>query len=436
MTDKNQKLYKEAIKIIPNGTMLFSKKPELYLPGKWPTYYSRAKGAYLWDLEHKKYLDMYFGVGQNTLGYANKEVDSEVNRSNRMGNMSSLNSDQDVKLAKKLIKIHPWAGFARFAKSGGEANAVSIRYARAISGKDKIAICGYHGWHDWYLAANLKSKRRLNDHHIKELNVDGVPKVLKNTVFPFKMNDFKDLKKIKKIQGLGVIKMEVYREKKPNIKFLKEIRNFCNKKNIILIFDECTSGFRETYGAKHLSYKIYPDLLMLGKAMGNGYPITAVLGRKKFINKASNCFVSSTFWSEKSGAVAALKTLEIMRRDKTYLKIKKIGKRLKKIWAQLSIKYKLKIKIFGLDSIPGFQFLSKNHLAYKTFLTQEMLKAKILASNQIYVSIAHEEKHIKTYKNKLNNIFKSISEFEKKNIPINKFLDSEISEVGFKRYTG
>lgn len=435
MNDKNQKLYKEAVKIIPNGTMLFSKKPELYLPGKWPTYYSRARGAYVWDLENRRYLDMYFGVGQNTLGYANREVDIAVNKSNRNGNMSSLNSDQDVKLAKKLIKIHSWAGFARFAKSGGEANAVSIRYARAISGKDKIAICGYHGWHDWYLAANLKSKKKLNEHHIKELNVDGVPKALKNTVYPFKMNDFEDLKKIKKIKGLGVIKMEVYREKKPNIKFLKEIRKFCNKKKIVLIFDECTSGFRETYGAIHLDYKIYPDLLMLGKAMGNGYPITSVLGKKKFINKASNCFVSSTFWSEKSGAVAALKTIEIMERDKTYLKIKKIGKNIKKMWEQLSKKHKLKIKVFGLDSIPCFQFLYSNHLAYKTYLTQEMLKNNILATNQIYVSIAHKKNYLENYKNKLDLIFKSISNFEKKKISADNFLKSKISEVGFKRYT-
>ena len=435
MKDKNQKLYEEASKIIPNGTMLFSKKPEIYLPGKWPTYFLRAKKAYVWDLEKKRYLDMYFGVGQNTLGYANKEVDDVVNLSNRTGNMSSLNSYHDVELAKKLIKIHPWAGFARFAKTGGEANAVSIRYARAISGKDKIAICGYHGWHDWYLAANLKSKKKLNEHHIKELNVDGVPKALKNTVFPFRMNDFEDLKKIKKIKDLGVIKMEVYREKKPKIKFLKDIRKFCNKNNVVLIFDECTSGFRETYGGIHQNYGIYPDLLMLGKALGNGYPITSILGRKKFINAASNCFVSSTFWTEKSGAVAALKTIEIMRRDKTYLKIKKIGKDVKKIWEYLAKKHNLKIKIFGLDSIPCFQFLYNNHLAYKTYLTQEMLKHRILATTQIYISIAHEKNHLENYKNKLDIIFKSIAKFENSNSPMSYFLESKICEVGFKRYT-
>lgn len=435
MIDKNQKLYKQARKIIPNGTMLFSKKPEIYLPGKWPTYFSKAKKAHVWDLENNKYLDMYFGVGQNTLGYANKEVDESVIKSNRSGNMSSLNSYQEVYLAKKLINIHKWAGLTKFAKSGGEANSISIRFARAISGKDKIAICGYHGWHDWYLAANLKSKKKLNDHHIKELKVEGVPKVLRNTIFPFRMNNFEDFEKIKKINDLGAIKMEVYREKEPDIKFLRDIRKFCNKNKIILIFDECTSGFRESYGGIHLNYRVYPDLLVLGKAIGNGYPITAVLGKKKYLNKTSNCFISSTFWTEKSGSVAALKTLEIMKRDKTFIKIKKIGKNIKNIWSKLSKKHNLKIKIYGLDSIPCFQFLSKKHLIYKTYLTQEMLKNKILATNQVYVSISHNKTHLNRYKKILDTIFKSISNFEKNNTPTKNILKSKICEVGFKRYT-
>ena len=433
--DKNQELYKEAKKIIPNGTMLFSKKPEIYLPGKWPTYFSKAKNAYVWDLENRKYLDMYFGVGQNTLGYANGEVDNAVIKSNKTGNMSSLNSFQEVELAKKIIELHKWSGFIRFAKSGGEANSISIRLARAITNKDKIAICGYHGWHDWYLAANIKSSKNLNDHHIKGLKTDGVPKALKDTVHPFRMNNFEDLKKIKKIKNLAAIKMEVFREKVPDIKFLKEIRNFCNKNKIILIFDECTSGFRETYGGIHLNYKIYPDFIILGKALGNGYPLTAVLGKKKYLNKSSNCFISSTFWTEKSGAVAALKVLEIMKRDKTYIEIKKIGKNIKKLWENLSEKHNLKIKISGLDSIPSFQFISKNYLAYKTYLTQEMLKKKILASNQIYISIAHKDIHIKKYKIQLDKIFETISMCEDKKISINKILDTKICESGFKRLT-
>ena len=263
--DKNQKLYEQAKKLIPGGVMLFSKRPENHLPDKWPTYYKKAKGAYVWDLNNNKYLDMYFGVGQSVLGYANPYVDSAVNKSNRLGNITSLNSFYEVKLAKKLIEIHKWAGFAKFAKTGGEASAIGTRIARSINRNEKVAICGYHGWHDWYLAANLKSKKNLNSHLLEGLESIGVPKSLKNTISTFRMNSFIDLEKIKKIKKLAAIIMEVQREKEPNLKFLKEIRKFCNEKKIILIFDECTSGFRETFGGIHKNYKIIPDIALFWK---------------------------------------------------------------------------------------------------------------------------------------------------------------------------
>ena len=434
--DLNQKLYAEAKKIIPGGVMLFSKRPENHLPGKWPTYYKKAKGAFVWDLNNKKYLDMYFGVGQSVLGYANSSIDNKVNKSNNLGNISSLNSFYEVKLAKKLIQIHNWAGFAKFAKTGGEASAIATRIARSITGYEKVAICGYHGWHDWYLAANLKSKKNLNTHLLEGLESVGVPKSLKNTISSFRMNNFNDLKKIKKIKKLAAIIMEVQREKEPNINFLKEIRRYCNQKKIILIFDECTSGFRETYGGIHKNYNISPDVALFGKCLGNGYPITAILGKKKYLKKASKSFISSTFWTENSGFVAALKTLEIMKKKKTYKKTKIIGKRIKNIWKKLASKYSLPIKIYGLDSIPNFKFLSKDSAKYKTFITQEMLNNKILATNTIYISIAHKNEYIKKYQIILDKIFFKIKKCEENKLSINKILKSKVSTSDFNRLTG
>lgn len=433
--DKNQNLYKLAKKIIPGGVMLFSKRPENHLPGKWPTYFKKAKGIYVWDLNNTKYLDMYFGVGQSVLGYANSQIDNEVIKSNKSGNMSSLNCYQEVLLAKRLINIHPWSGFAKFAKTGGEASAIATRIARSINNKDKVAICGYHGWHDWYLAANIKSKNALNSHLLNGLESIGVPKALKNTIVSFRMNNFNDFNKIKKIKNLSSIVMEVQREKEPNIKFLKEIRNYCTKNKIILIFDECTSGFRETYGGIHLNYKIYPDLLVLGKALGNGYPITCVLGKKKYLKKASSSFISSTFWTEKSGIVAALKTLDIINKKKTFIKIKETGKKIKNIWKKISKKYKIPISVYGLDSIPCFKILLKDSRKYKTFITQEMLKKKILATNMIYVSTVHKSKHINHYQNILDKIFYKIQKCEQKKLFINKILKSNVSNADFNRLT-
>jgi glutamate-1-semialdehyde aminotransferase len=149
---KGQDLYSKAKKLIPGGTMLLSKRPEMFLPDNWPSYYSKTKGCDVWDLDGVKYCDMsIMGIGTNTLGYSHDEVDKAVIDTVQKGNMSTLNCPEEVYLAEKLIEMNPWADMVRFARSGGEANAIAIRIARAASGSDEVAICGYHGWHDWYL---------------------------------------------------------------------------------------------------------------------------------------------------------------------------------------------------------------------------------------------------------------------------------------------
>ena len=153
---KGQDLYKKAKKIIPGGSMLLSKRPEMFLPENWPSYYSKAKGCEVWDLDDNKYYDFAgMGVTACILGYADDDVDNAVKNAINNGSMNTLNSFEEVELAEKLIDIHPWAEMIRFARTGGEACAIVIRIARAASSKDHIAFCGYHGWHDWYLSANL-----------------------------------------------------------------------------------------------------------------------------------------------------------------------------------------------------------------------------------------------------------------------------------------
>ena len=246
---KGQNLYSRAKKIIPGGTMLLSKRPEMFLPDHWPSYFSKAKGCKVWDLDGTEYLDMsIMGIGTNSLGYGNEEIDSAVLNTIKKGNMSTLNCPEEVFLAEKLIEINPWADMVRFARSGGEANAIAVRIARAASARDNVAICGYHGWHDWYLSANHNNGDDLSGHLIQGLNPNGVPKNLKNSVFPFNYNDYDELLNIVEKNNIGVIKMEVIRNFEPNNNFLQKVRDLANKKNIVLIFDECSSGFRETFG--------------------------------------------------------------------------------------------------------------------------------------------------------------------------------------------
>ena len=244
----------------------------------------------------------------------------------------------------------------RFARSGGEANAIAIRLARASTKKKNIAFCGYHGWHDWYLAANIKSKKNLSEHLLKGLDVAGVPNILKKTIYPFRYNDFETLKKIVEEKKVGIIKMEVIRYDMPKNNFLKKVRALADKNNIILIFDECTTGFRQTYGGIHKMYGVNPDLLVLGKALGNGYAITTVLGKNKIMGNIKNTFISSTFWTERIGPTAALKTLEIMKKEKSWIKITKIGQKIMKKWKLLAKKHDLRIKVRGIPAFCSFIF--------------------------------------------------------------------------------
>ena len=309
---KGQKLWKKAKKIIPGGNQLLSKRSEMFLPNHWPSYYKKAKGCSIWDLDNKKYYDFAgMGVTSCVLGYADNFVDTRVNQAIKKGSMGTLNSFEEVRLAEKLIKIHPWAEMVKFAKTGGEACTVAVRIARAASGKDKIAFCGYHGWHDWYLSSNLKYKRNLDEQLLPGLSTLGIPKVFSGTSLPFNFNDIQSFRKVinQHKNKIGVVIMEPQRGEKPEKDFLKEIKSTCKKIGAVLIFDEITSGFHDNLGGKHLDLEINPDVAIFSKAMGNGYPIAAIIGKKNIMNVAQDTFLSSTMWTERIGFVAALATM-------------------------------------------------------------------------------------------------------------------------------
>ena len=431
---KGQKLYLKAKKLIPGGTMLLSKRPEMYLPDLWPAYFSRTKGCEVWDLDGNKFFDCStMSVGTNSLGYSNKEVDNSVQDVLKSGNMCTLNCPEEVLLAEKLVEINPWADMVRFARSGGEANAIAVRIARAASGKDNVAICGYHGWHDWYLAANHLNNDELSAHLIQGLNPLGVPKSLNGSIFPFNYNDYDYLEQIVNEKKIGVIKMEVVRNIKPKNNFLQKIRELASKKGIVLVFDECTSGFRENFGGIHKKYNVEPDMAMYGKTLGNGYAITAVVGKKSIMEAAQNTFISSTFWTERIGPSAALKTLEIMERERSWEQITSLGIYMIDKWKSVSKKYDINIDIYGLPSISSFKFLHPEHNKFKTFLTQEFLKKGYLATTSFYSSIAHNEAIIDDYSNILDEIFYKIKKCIKGLDNIQNLLEGDVSHVGFKR---
>ena len=431
---RGQQLYKKAKQLIPGGNMLLSKRPEMHLPEKWPAYFSKAKGCKVWDLDGREYIDMsIMGVGTNTLGYGHDEVDKAVTRTVSLGNMTTLNCPEEVMLAEKLIELNPWADMVRFARTGGEANSIAIRIARAASGKDNVAICGYHGWHDWYLSANHNQGDDLSTHLLSGLNPIGVPKNLKNSVFPFQYNNFDELSKLVDEHNIGTIKMEVERNFGPENNFLQKVRELANKKNIILIFDECTSAFRETFGGIHTKYNVKPDMAMYGKTLGNGYAITAVVGKKEIMEAAQNTFISSTFWTERIGPTAALKTLEVMNRIKSWEIISNIGNQVRNSWERVSKMHGLPIEIYGIPSLSSFSFQSENADYYKTYLAEAMLEKGFLAGTSFYSSIAHSENYILAYEKALEEVFHMLAKFENDEEDIKSYVQGPLIHKGFKR---
>lgn len=372
------------------------------------------------------------GIGTNLLGYGHPEVDAAVTATLTAGNMSTLNCPEEVWLAERLVDLHSWADMARFARSGGEANAIAIRIARAATGRETVAICGYHGWHDWYLATNLKNDSGLEEHLLPGLEPNGVPSSLAGTVQPFSFNRLDQLQEIASSYDLAAVKMEVQRSEPPEPGFLEGVRQLCDQLGIVLIFDECTSGFRETFGGLHKKYGVDPDMAMFGKALGNGYAITSIIGRRAVMEAAQTSFISSTFWTERIGPTAALKSLEVMEREISWKVITDTGLELRRRWQELADRHNLKIIHNGLPALTGFTFQNGKAMEYKTLITQEMLKKGYLAATSCYVSIAHTPDVIEAYLEALDEVFTLIAECEDGR-SVDQLLEGPVCHNGFKR---
>ena len=393
--------------LIPGGNCFFSKRPFLNSKNR-PIYYNKAKGCHIWDINNIKYLDMsLMGVGTNILGYSNKKINKSVISSINNSNVSSLNSPQEYILADNLIKLNKWADMAKFAKTGGEANSIAIRIARAASGKDKVAVCGYHGWHDWYLSCNLSNRRNLNNHLMKELNIKGVPRSLKNTTLSFEFNNPQSLLKVfDENKNIGTIKLEIKRDVNPNKEFIKTLKNIVKKHNLILIIDECTSGFRETKSGVHTKFNLSPDIAIYGKALGNGFPITAVVGKKEIMKNANESFISSTYWSENIGFTAANATLAEMSELKSWEYISELGTYLKSQLNQI-FKKKTQVKITGMKSILKLNYNANEDKRLNAFLNNYFLEKRILYSPIIFLSISHSKELINKYVDIFNDALNS-----------------------------
>jgi len=434
---KSQQTYEQAKKVIAGGTQLLSKRPEMFLPDLWPAYFEKAKGCALWDLDGNHYLDTaYMGVGANLLGFADDDVDNAVIDVIRKGINTTLNAPEEVELAELLLELHPWADMTRFTKTGGEAMAVAVRIARAATGKDKVLFCGYHGWHDWYISSNLADDKLGDGHLLPGLAPSGVPRDLLETSIPFTYNNTAEfLEKVDKYDGkLACVVIESVRNFEPEDGFFDTIQRVCREKGIVLILDEITAGFRMNIGGAHLRYNITPDIAVFGKAFSNGYPMAAVIGKKEVMEAAQGSFISSLFWTERTGPAAVLATIRKMQQIDSPSTIVRLGTELQAKWKSLAESAGLSIKVAGFPAISSFGFQHDNPLVLKTFLTQEMLKKGYLATTALYVSCAHDG-HLDGYYTALEEVFHQIGGFIQSGESVANHLQGPVCHSGFKRLT-
>lgn len=433
---KGQELYIKAKKIIPGGTQLLSKRPEMWLPEQWPAYYSKAKGCEVWDLDGKHYYDMsIMGVGANVLGYAFDEVDEAAKEAISSGGMCTLNAPEEVYLAEKLLALHPWADKVRYAKAGGEAMAMATRIARAYAKKDIVLVCGYHGWHDWYLSANLVKGDPLADVHLQGLAPLGVPQGLAGSNLIFHYNDIDEFKSlVEENRGnIAAVIMEPIRNDYPQDDFLGKIREITRQEGIVLVFDEITAGFRLCPGGSHKVLGVEPDMAVFAKGMTNGYPVSAIIGRDEVMQAAQETFISSTFWTERIALAAAVKSMECYEKYNVTAHQEYVGSRVREIWQETSNKYNVKIHVFGILPLIHFGFEYENPLAYKTYFTQEMLAEGFLAANGVYASLAHTDDVLEKYNNACDKVFGKMGEIVKSGRVIQDFLNGPVCHSGFAR---
>ena len=436
----SQDLYTHAKKVIPGGVQLLSKRPEMFAPDQWPNYAVKAKGCELWDLDGNKYIDMTTnGIGACLLGYADPDVSAAAIKRIENGCMTSLNAPEEVYLADKLLEIHPWAESVRFARTGGETCAVAVRIARATTGRDVVAICGYHGWSDWYLACNLSEGDALDGIHLAGLEPAGVPTGLRGSAVTFHYNNVEEFDQVIAQYGdrLAAVIMEPLRSHLPNEGFLQHVADEVRRVGGLLIFDEISIGWRFTFGGSHKVLGVNPDIACFAKAMGNGHPIGAIVGTKAAMDGAQKSFISSTYWTEGVGPAAALATIEKMEKTRVWEHAAAMGEIAKKDWAEAAERHGVNVHVDGVSCLPHLGFVDYP-LPLKTLYTVLMMKEGFLAQGGFYPTLCHTEEVMAKHREANDKVFAQIAAAIQKGgkEAVIEAIGGPVCQSGFQRLNG
>jgi len=436
-TEKGQQLYTHAKERIPGGVQLLSKRPEMFAPGKWPSYAVRAEGCKVWDLDGNCFTDVTTsGIGSCLLGYADPDVTAAVTKRIANGSMTNLCAPEEVYLADRLCEIHPWAEQVRFARTGGESCAVAVRIARATTGRDLVAISGYHGWSDWYLSANLSNDHQLDGQLLPGLKPAGVPSQLTGTAYTFFGGDQESFDALIREHGheLACVIMEPMRTTNPPEGFLEHVRKETSRVGALLIFDEITIGWRYTFGGCHKEANVTPDIAVFAKALGNGHPIAAVIGTKAAMEGAHESFISSTYWTEAVGPTAALAALEKMEKTRVWEHVRHAGTVIQQSFTDSSNRHGIPVRCSGFPCLTHCDF-TENGLEMKTLFIRLMLEEGFLTNTTIYPSLAHTDEVLAQYAAALDIVFAKMADILKRGgiEAVREILGDNVCQTGFKR---
>ncbi|NBY01933.1 MAG: aminotransferase class III-fold pyridoxal phosphate-dependent enzyme [Planctomycetes bacterium] len=396
---RSMQLYERAMQLIPGGTQLISRRPNRVAYGVSPVYASHAKGARFWDVDGFEYIDWISGIGSILLGYADPVVDDAVQKQISLGTTYSVNHELEVQLAEELCRSIPCAEMVRYAKCGGEACAMAVRIARGVTGRDKILFCGYHGWHDWYIAANLSEEASLNSHLFPGIEPIGVPTGLAGTALPFSYGNLPELSDLlEKNKGqVAAIIMEPLRSTMPPVGYLAGVQNLCKEYGAVFIMDEITAGIRYSTGGAQQYLGVTPDMAVFAKSISNGYPMGMVVGKREFMEPAGRMFISSTYWSDTIGLRAALTTMNEVRLRGVPLQLQKFGAELKSRLTIVANEVGINVDCIGNDVMPMLQFnvndqILKNQVV--TLYIQEMAKRGCHGYASFYLNAAQGESEL------------------------------------------
>jgi glutamate-1-semialdehyde 2,1-aminomutase len=400
---KSEAYLERALRTIPLGSQTFSKSRTQYPHGVSPYFLTRGKGGHVWDVDGNEYIDFVSSLASITLGYSDPDVDAAVREQLDSGVILSLPHPIEAEVAELICDMVPCAEMVRFGKNGSDATAGAIRIARAFTGRDHVAVCGYHGWQDWYIGTTPRNR--------------GVPQATRDLSHPFQFNDIASLEAIFADHpgAIAVVILEPMSVEWPADDFLQKVKDMTARHGAVLVFDETITGFRYANGGAQEYFGVTPDLASFGKGLANGYPVSAIAGRRDIMMLMEEVFFSFTFGGEMLSLAAAKATLQKLQREPVVKRICEMGDTIRAGLDSLITKYQLG-DLFGVKGHPSWSFLTladaRGVTAFevKTLLMQEMHQHGLLSVGTHNVNYAHSDADIETLLSAYGDILPMIGE--------------------------